>query len=288
MIGRYLTSAEKNALVPHQTAPNGRRSATNTNTNKNDPMFQCSPYDILDLPESATPEMIKSRYRFLILRFHPDKISAEDRKYVSPNYFEKIKEAYDFLVKMGRAPEYKLEYQEHVLNQDKSLEEILSQQQRMSKTEFDEAFTRTKQEEQQNIQHKREVSYEEFNHNPSTTKTNYTPDDFKPKPNTRPKETLNDSNTPSTGQQLVQYSVASSGVPTYSLVDNTGNSFMFTGKRSFGGSDLGDAFRNEVLTTRDLNPEIERLKTISVNRDYQERRSQLNTLQYVCDPVLRR
>ncbi|KAL0954989.1 hypothetical protein HGRIS_003915 [Hohenbuehelia grisea] len=49
----------------------------------------CSPYDILDLDETATPEDIKKKYRQLSLFIHPDKTPHER----APEAFDILKKA---------------------------------------------------------------------------------------------------------------------------------------------------------------------------------------------------
>jgi hypothetical protein len=67
-----------------------------------------SPYDILDIQPDATTNEIKSRYRQLVLNFHPDK-----NKTVSPEYFLEIQKAYKEIIGNRRSefmPEETIDY----------------------------------------------------------------------------------------------------------------------------------------------------------------------------------
>jgi DnaJ-class molecular chaperone len=60
-------------------------------------------YSILEVPESATPEEIKSSYRKLSMKYHPDKNRGDPD---STAKFQKISEAYETLGDSEKKKQY--------------------------------------------------------------------------------------------------------------------------------------------------------------------------------------
>ena len=60
-----------------------------------------SPYDILDLSPESSNNQIKSRYRQLVLLYHPDK-RRRNSNIVTREYFEQIQKAYKDLMRIRR------------------------------------------------------------------------------------------------------------------------------------------------------------------------------------------
>ena len=60
-----------------------------------------NPYKILDIPETATDEEVKSAYRKLAKKYHPDKYVDSPLKDVADEKMKEINEAYDMIMDMG-------------------------------------------------------------------------------------------------------------------------------------------------------------------------------------------
>ncbi|MGI0021497.1 MAG: DnaJ domain-containing protein [Nitrososphaeraceae archaeon] len=63
-------------------------------------------YRILDIDRTATKEEIKSQYRKLILKFHPDRNKLPS----ALKHFTKVREAYEILSDPQKRENYDLEY----------------------------------------------------------------------------------------------------------------------------------------------------------------------------------
>ncbi|OCK84225.1 heat shock protein DnaJ, partial [Lepidopterella palustris CBS 459.81] len=55
------------------------------------------PYAALGVPESADSATIKSTYRKLVLKCHPDKVTDESLKKQKQEEFHKIQQAYEII-----------------------------------------------------------------------------------------------------------------------------------------------------------------------------------------------
>lgn len=64
------------------------------------------PYDTLKIPRDATQSQIKTAYRKLALKYHPDKQTSEDEKRRCGDIFTKIGSAYEILSDQQRRSEY--------------------------------------------------------------------------------------------------------------------------------------------------------------------------------------
>lgn len=64
------------------------------------------PYHVLSVPRNATPSQIKSAYRKLALKFHPDRQSTPEEKERCSKVFVKIGNAYEILADKERRAEY--------------------------------------------------------------------------------------------------------------------------------------------------------------------------------------
>ncbi|KJX96910.1 hypothetical protein TI39_contig594g00001, partial [Zymoseptoria brevis] len=64
------------------------------------------PYAALDIPRDATSAAIKTRYRKLVLRHHPDKVSDEGQQEEAGDKFYKIQAAYEILIDEDRRGRY--------------------------------------------------------------------------------------------------------------------------------------------------------------------------------------
>eukprot|EP00538_Stauroneis_constricta_P009275 CAMPEP_0119568080 /NCGR_PEP_ID=MMETSP1352-20130426/37841_1 /TAXON_ID=265584 /ORGANISM="Stauroneis constricta, Strain CCMP1120" /LENGTH=201 /DNA_ID=CAMNT_0007617419 /DNA_START=68 /DNA_END=669 /DNA_ORIENTATION=+ len=82
------------SLVPHTAAAGRGRSRTNGGGTANAKPDDY--YSILGLSRTATQKEIKSAYRKLALKYHPDKV-AEDEKEEAEKKFVKVSEAYSAL-----------------------------------------------------------------------------------------------------------------------------------------------------------------------------------------------
>lgn len=65
-------------------------------------MENLSPYDILDLRSNASLAEIKTRFRILVLQFHPDKVDKTRTPWITEEYFNTIRGAYEQLCSMRR------------------------------------------------------------------------------------------------------------------------------------------------------------------------------------------
>lgn len=61
-----------------------------------------NPYKILDIPETATDEEVKSAYRKLAKKYHPDKYVDSPLKDVADEKMKEINEAYDMIMDMRK------------------------------------------------------------------------------------------------------------------------------------------------------------------------------------------
>jgi len=64
------------------------------------------PYVALGLAKDATPAQIKTTYRKLVLKWHPDKVTDESRKAEASDQFHRIQQAYEILSDEGRRSRY--------------------------------------------------------------------------------------------------------------------------------------------------------------------------------------
>lgn len=64
------------------------------------------PYETLNIPRNATQSQVKSAYRKLALKYHPDKQTSEDEKRRCGDIFTKIGSAYEILSDQQRRSEY--------------------------------------------------------------------------------------------------------------------------------------------------------------------------------------
>ncbi|ODV81574.1 DnaJ-domain-containing protein [Suhomyces tanzawaensis NRRL Y-17324] len=62
-------------------------------------------YEILEVETTATPSEIKKAYRKLALRYHPDKVTEEDREFAESK-FKEISHAYEILIDEGKKEHY--------------------------------------------------------------------------------------------------------------------------------------------------------------------------------------
>jgi curved DNA-binding protein CbpA len=91
-----------------------------------------TPHDILNLRPGASYEELRARYKYLVLRYHPDKISDKDAELVSPEYFMQIQEAYKEIMLQRKRAEKEIEYdpdtilKEVNIEQNKYTQEVLS------------------------------------------------------------------------------------------------------------------------------------------------------------------
>jgi DnaJ like chaperone protein len=76
---------------------NGNNYNNQNNAQRNPQYNISSSYQILGLPQTATPEEVKKSYRKLVVKYHPDKVAQlgpEFQKGAKEN-FQKVQEAYD-------------------------------------------------------------------------------------------------------------------------------------------------------------------------------------------------
>ncbi|KAG9937627.1 hypothetical protein KCV02_g5814, partial [Aureobasidium melanogenum] len=64
------------------------------------------PYVALGLSKDATPAQIKTTYRKLVLKCHPDKVTDESKKAEASDQFHRIQQAYEILSDEGRRSRY--------------------------------------------------------------------------------------------------------------------------------------------------------------------------------------
>ncbi|CAD0097557.1 unnamed protein product [Aureobasidium mustum] len=64
------------------------------------------PYVALGLSKDATPAQIKTIYRKLVLKCHPDKVTDESKKAEASDQFHRIQQAYEILSDEGRRSRY--------------------------------------------------------------------------------------------------------------------------------------------------------------------------------------
>lgn len=64
------------------------------------------PYVALGLGKDATPAQIKTTYRKLVLKWHPDKVTDESKKAEAADQFHRIQQAYEILSDEGRRSRY--------------------------------------------------------------------------------------------------------------------------------------------------------------------------------------
>ncbi|KAI4716130.1 hypothetical protein E4T48_07653 [Aureobasidium sp. EXF-10727] len=64
------------------------------------------PYVALSLSKDATPAQIKTTYRKLVLKCHPDKVTDESKKAEASDQFHRIQQAYEILSDEGRRSRY--------------------------------------------------------------------------------------------------------------------------------------------------------------------------------------
>ncbi|MBW2178682.1 MAG: DnaJ domain-containing protein [Deltaproteobacteria bacterium] len=60
-----------------------------------------TPYDILEVPRGASQDEIKTAYKKLVGKYHPDKVVhlGEEFKALAENRFREIQDAYEILKK---------------------------------------------------------------------------------------------------------------------------------------------------------------------------------------------
>ena len=75
-----------------------------------------NPYKILDIPETATDEEVKSAYRKLAKKYHPDKYVDSPLKDVADEKMKEINEAYEILSDENKRKSYNKIYQEYFIN----------------------------------------------------------------------------------------------------------------------------------------------------------------------------
>ena len=73
-----------------------RSSSTNHNSSRSKPSDPDDYYAILGIKRTASPKQIKSAYRKLALKYHPDKVPEEEKE-KAEDMFIKVSEAYTVL-----------------------------------------------------------------------------------------------------------------------------------------------------------------------------------------------
>ncbi len=68
-------------------------------------MLNKDPYEILEINKNASQEEIRSAYRKLVKKYHPDKYQGNPLADLAEEKLQEINEAYDFLTKNGAAPQ---------------------------------------------------------------------------------------------------------------------------------------------------------------------------------------
>ena len=64
------------------------------------------PYEALGVPKDAASGAIKTQYRKLVLKFHPDKVQDESQKEAASDKFHKIQTAYEIIGDDDRRARY--------------------------------------------------------------------------------------------------------------------------------------------------------------------------------------
>jgi curved DNA-binding protein CbpA len=64
------------------------------------------PYLALGLPRDASAATIKTTYRKLILKFHPDKVQDAAQKQIASDQFHKVQTAYEIIGDEDRRARY--------------------------------------------------------------------------------------------------------------------------------------------------------------------------------------
>lgn len=76
-------------------------------------------YDILGIPENSTYDEIKTKYRELVKKYHPDVNNGNKE---AEEYFKKIVEAYEFLSNVKKNNNYEIKNNTKETNQNKKYE----------------------------------------------------------------------------------------------------------------------------------------------------------------------
>lgn len=63
-------------------------------------------YEILGIAKTSSDDEIKTAYRRLASKLHPDKVSGEDEKKIAEEKFKEVKEAYEFLSDSQKRKQY--------------------------------------------------------------------------------------------------------------------------------------------------------------------------------------
>lgn len=209
--------------------------------------FEISPYDILDINPNASTAEIKSRYRQLVLMYHPDKCNTQ---YVNSGYFDQIQKAYKVVIGIRRdsqMPSDNLDYniEDTLQNElDKELNSILD----FNKLKFDPKINyessefNTKFEEfNDKFKELRNDFYKghrEFDTRTTTTEYNPSVSSNFITPKIINKDTL--------GQYTGEVKYAKDKPLNYGLVSCESFSTKTDGKNGISGGDLSDVFTNTI------------------------------------------